>query len=357
MNLETLGWCPYFNSAFLAQNARDSIPARVAREDRNSYVVYAGSRAVRAEVSGLFRHRALSKSDFPAVGDWVTVRPRDGGAAATIHAVLPRRSAMTRKSPGRTGESQVVAANVDSLLICCGLDGDYSPRRIERYVALAYGGGTSPIVLLTKADLCDSVDDRVAQIKAVAIGVPVWPVSVIEDLNVDRLRATLTVGHTAAFVGSSGAGKSTLINHLLRQQAMRTREVRAHDDRGRHTTTFRQMFLIPNGGVLIDTPGMRELGLTDDVADVHAAFAEIEALAANCRFRDCGHAGEPGCAVRAAIDSGALDADRLTSFEKQRREAAYFERRDDPAALAEQRAKWKAIHKSARKWMKDKYRM
>lgn len=357
MNLETLGWTEALAASFAPLATQGFSAARVAREDRESYIVYTGGRALRARVAGALRHRAGSRVDFPAVGDWVGLAA-DGGAdgSAVIHAVLPRRSMLLRRAAGNAGE-QLLAANVDTLFICTGLDHDYNLRRIERYLAFAYSGGVAPVVVLTKADLCTNLDERQTEVEAVAAGAPVVFLSTVAPRGLDDIRRLAPPGTTATLVGSSGVGKSSLINALLERPELATAAVRRHDSRGRHTTTHRQMLLIPGGGLLIDTPGMRELALLADADDVDAGFDDIEALAANCRFRDCTHTREPGCAVRAAVARGALDPARLESRAKLLRELAYLDRRDDPIAAAEERRRWKIIHKSAQEWMRQKYRM
>lgn len=330
------------------------LPARVAREDRASYVVYAAGRAMRAAVSGAFRYRAAVRADYPAVGDWVAVAPRTGDTAATIHAVLPRRSSVERKAAGPRIESQVVAANVDRLFICVGLDRDFNLRRIERYLTLAYNSGVSPAVLLTKADACDSVPDRVTRVAAVAVGAPVIALSVVDGRGLRDIGELIGPGVTTAMVGSSGVGKSSLLNALLGRAAMPVGAVRSHDGRGRHTTTRRELLLLPGGGVMIDTPGMRELGLWGESDGVETAFGEIEQLATTCRFRDCTHEHEPGCGVLAAVTRGELDEHRLASYRKQLAELRFQERKDDPALARAEKERWKALHKAAQKWLRQK---
>lgn len=384
MTLKELGWNDRIDGAFESFRVSGLSAARVVREDRESYVIYGpvttGSnagrserefngreipidalpcRASRAVLRGALRHRAGSRQDFPAVGDWVAVQPAqsDGpGSPAVIHAILPRASVIVRKAAGTGAGEQLVAANVDTLLICCGLDGDFNPRRIERYLTLGYGSGAAPAVVLTKADICFDVNERVAEIESVAIGVPVIRVGWTEEAGVEAVRQLVRPGTTAALVGSSGVGKSTLINRLLRHEAMATGAVRASDQRGRHTTTHRQLVLLPGGGVMIDTPGLRELQLWADAADVGSSFADIDEFAAACRFRDCSHNGEPGCGVQAALDRGDLAAERYESFRKLEREIRFQERKSDRSAAAAEKARWKVIHKSAQKWMREKYR-
>lgn len=357
MDIQQLGWNKELQAHFESQQGPGQIAARVAREDRESYVVYGAGRAMRAAVSGAFRYRAVTRADFPAVGDWVTVQPRDGETAATIHAVLQRKSVVSRKAAGTRVEEQVVAANIDLLFVCCGLDLDFNLRRMERYLTLARACRVTPVVALTKADACDCVEERLAATQALAGDARVLALSSVDGRGLADVRGLLQPGVTVALVGSSGVGKSSLINALLGEARLKTQSVREGDGRGRHTTTYRELLPLPNGGVIIDTPGMRELQALADDDDLGAAFSDIDALAAECRFADCKHEHEPGCQVLAAIEAGELDSRRLDSYRKQKRELSYLERRDDLAAQAAVKEKWKRIHKAAQKWYKQKYRL
>jgi ribosome biogenesis GTPase len=355
MELHALGWNAGWKAALSQLDPVGRLVAgRVAREDRGSYVVYCERRAVRAGVSGGLRHRADARTDFPVVGDWVGLHAGGSADAARIEFILPRHSLIARKASGDSAAPQPIAANVDWLLICCGLDGDFNLRRIERYLTMAWACGVRPLVLLTKADQCDDAEARRQQVADLTPGLPVAVLSALSGQGVRELHDQLR-GATATLVGSSGVGKSTLINTLLGGALLKTAAVRSHDQRGRHTTTFRQMFLLPRGGLIIDTPGMRELQAWAGEGDVDQSFNDIDKLAAGCRFRDCTHHGEPGCRVQAALQDGELEAGRWESYCKQLREARYLETREDPAALAAQRRKWKVIHKSARDWMRRKY--
>lgn len=372
---ELLGWSTAWETtrvAFLhSHKGLDALlPGRVARVDRDSCIVYSASgrgalKAMRAGITGALRHRARSAADLPAVGDWVLLAANQNGAGGLVHAILPRRTCVERGAAGvapaeRSGGAaprQVIAANVDVLLICCGLDGDFNISRIERYVTVAYNSGAAPVILLNKADACAAPAEQLTAVEQVAIGVPVILVSALHGTQTDAVRALLPRGVTGALVGSSGVGKSTLINRLLGREAMATGPVRSSDSRGRHTTTHRELLLLPEGGLIIDTPGMRELALAADQADVSAAFADIAGFARHCRFRDCRHESEPGCGVLQALAAGELAPRRLESYRKQLREAHYFETRDDPAARAAERDRWKTIHKAAQKWYRQKYRM
>jgi len=272
-----------------------------------------------------------------------------------IHAILPRRSKFSRKVAGIKTEEQVVAANVDTLFLVSGLDGDFNPRRIERYLTAAWDSGARPVVILNKLDRCADPDRCLLEAQAVAMGVPVHRVSALTGTGCEALREYLRPGETVSLLGSSGVGKSTLANALLGSERQRTRDVRDDDSRGRHTTTTRELLRLPGGAILIDTPGIRALEVTGAADGLADAFAEIAEAAEGCRFRDCRHEGEPGCAVDAAVADGRLAPERLAAYRKLEREAAYATRAVDPLARAEERKKWKAIHKSVEVHMRTKY--
>ena len=352
MNLIDLGWQPFFSQAFDDLTAPNRVPARVARQDRQRYLVFGEAGELFAEVSGKMREAAHARVDFPAVGDWAAITARPDEGAATIHALLPRKSHFSRKVAGVTTEEQVVAANVDTVFLVSGLDHDFNLRRIERYVTLAWNSGATPVIVLNKADLCDDLDGRLVAVEAVAMGIDILTVSATEGEGVDALRAHLGRGRTVAFLGSSGVGKSTLVNRLLGEERMQTAAVRQDDSRGRHTTSFRELILVPGGGVMIDTPGMRELQLWADEDSLQAAFADVEELAQDCRFRDCVHDTEPGCAVREAVASGALDERRFHSYLKLKRELARLARRQTEAGRLEERQRDKAFGRMVKEIMK-----
>jgi ribosome biogenesis GTPase len=345
-HLAPLGWDADFARDFAPFHAEGRVPARVVAEHRDRYVVSDGASDRPATLAGRLRHQARSRKDLPATGDWVVLGGGDDGTAA-IHAVLPRRGAFLRKAAGETTEAQVVAANVDVALIATALPADLSERRIERYLALAWESGAMPIVVLTKADLADDVGSAVRAVRAVAPGAEVVAVSSVSGEGVDALAQWLRPGRTAVLLGSSGVGKSTLVNRLMGGEVLRTGAVR-DDGKGRHTTTHRQMVRLASGALLIDTPGMRELQLWTADAGLDAAFADVEALAARCRFGDCAHQAEPGCAVRAAARSGALDPERLESWHRLRRELAWLATRQDEAAASHERARVRTIHRAQR---------
>jgi len=301
-------------------------------------------------------HRAEGRHELAAVGDWVAVRPSEGEKTGTIEEILPRRSRFSRKVAGELTEEQVVAANIDVVFLVSGLDHDFNPRRIERYLVTAWESGAAPVIVLNKADLVADPERFVTETAALAAGVPVHAVSAKRPESMAALRDHLGPGRTAALLGSSGVGKSSIANALIGEEMLRTREVRESDSRGRHTTTGRQLVLIPGGGILIDTPGMRELQLWESGETVGGAFADVESIGEGCRFRDCRHAGEPGCAVAAAVAGGLLPAARLESFRKLQDEQAFQATQQDERARIEVKRRGKIGAKALRTRLKDKNR-
>jgi ribosome biogenesis GTPase / thiamine phosphate phosphatase len=342
--LESLGWDAAWASELEGLEQSDPIPGRVAAQHRGAYVVWTEDGDVRAEVAGSLYYDRDVGGALPAVGDWVALRRGDGGRA-TVQGVLRRRTAIARKNAGLDSVDQVLAANVDRVFLLNGVDEDFSLRRLERYLATAWESGADPVVLLTKIDLAVDLESRILEAESVAIGVPVMPVSNVTGQGLDAVAAYVEPGRTSVLLGSSGVGKSSLLNRLAGEELMRTSEVAA-DGTGRHTTTHRELLLLPGGGLVIDTPGLRELQLFE--GDMTAAFPDIEELAAECRFRDCAHQQEPGCAVHAAVDNGVLELDRLRSWRKLQRELASIEARSNKRLHAARKRRWKEISKHAR---------
>ena len=325
-DLARFGWTPERETEFSDHRATGLVPARVAVEHRSAYVLYAEGGETRAELAGRLRHEGVE----PAVGDWVALRQ-----PSTIAAVLPRRTVFSRKEPWAPAVEQVLAANADTVWITTALtERDFKPRRLERYLATAWESGADPVIVLTKRDLCPDVEGAVLEAEAIAFGVPVHAVSAVTREGVDELRSYFGGNRTVALLGSSGVGKSTLVNRLAGHEVLETQEIRA-DGRGRHTTTHRELVPLPGGGLVLDTPGLRELQLWDVGEGLDNAFEDVGALAARCRFSDCGHKSEPGCAVRAALRAGTLTRDRFESWRKLQRELERLERRLDARARSE----------------------
>ena len=334
--LEALGWSAEFDEAFAPYAGDGLVPARVAVQHRGAYVVYTETDDLPAEPSGRLRHEA-EEGGLPVAGDWVVVRPHEDGSGAVIHTVLPRRTAVSRKAAWLATEEQVLGANIDVVFLVAGLDGDLNLRRLERYLATVWNSGAEPVIVLSKSDLCDDLEGALLAVAGVAIGVPVHVVSGLTGEGVDGLRSYVAGNRTVALLGSSGVGKSTLINCLRGEEVQAVGVVRKGDGRGRHTTTSRELVRLPGGGLLLDTPGMRELQLWDVGEGFDATFSDVEALIGQCRFNDCRHEREPGCAVRRALADGSLDRDRYASYRKLQRELHALAVRQDKRLQAEAR--------------------
>jgi ribosome biogenesis GTPase len=349
MRLDECGWSPSVSEQF-EQHARGGLaPGRVIA-DLGALFRLAGEAG---EIDAVPAGRLRRSGERPAVGDWAAfLPPAAAGGPARIEALLPRRGRLARKSAGTSTAEQVVAANVDVVIVVMGLDDDFNLRRLERFLVMSWQGGARPVVLLNKSDLADDPEARRAETEAAAPGVPVLTASCRTGDGLDALAPHLPPGETAALLGSSGVGKSTLINRLLGEEVQATREVRARDRRGRHVTSHRELFRLPGGALLIDNPGVRELAPWRGEQGLAGAFDDVEALAAGCRFRDCTHGGEPGCAVAAAVDEGRLAGERLESYRTLQRELDYLARKQDVAARLEEKRKWRAIHRSMRRMPK-----
>jgi ribosome biogenesis GTPase / thiamine phosphate phosphatase len=346
MTLQQLGWSPYWEAVF-ADHGPECLPARVAVQQRHLYTVVGEGWSAPAEVTGRFRHDAAGPADFPAVGDWVAATRE--GDAVQITAVLARRTQFARRMAGPKPAQQVVAANVDIAFLVTGLDHDYNLRRIERYLTLAWESGAKPVIVLNKADLREDLEAVLAEVEAIALGVPIHAVSATQGSGLEDLAGRIAPGETAALLGSSGVGKSTIVNALLGVERQAVQDVRADDSRGRHTTTHRELIPLPKGGILLDTPGMRELQVWGEGDGLDQTFEDIAARAVECRYRDCTHTNEPGCAVVAALDSGALAQARYASYQKLQREFAHLRRREDRQEQLKEKARWKQIHKEIKR--------
>jgi ribosome biogenesis GTPase / thiamine phosphate phosphatase len=338
--LAALGWNAELASAFEQLQDDNLFPARIAAQHRGEFVLFAEEGDVRARAAGRLFYNHDVGGQLPAVGDWVAVTP-----PATIASILPRRSAFIRKNAGQDSTEQVLAANVDAAFLLAGLDDDFSLRRLERYIATAWESGAEPVIVLTKLDLCTDVPAAVFAVESVAIGVPVYPVSNVTGEGLDALEPHLQAGRSVVLLGSSGVGKSTLLNSLAGTELMRTAAL-ADDGTGRHTTTHRELVRLPSGALVIDTPGLRELQFWE--GDLSAAFEDIDALAADCKFRDCAHISEPGCAVLGAVDGGQLELDRLRSWRKFQRELEAIAARTDARLRIARKKRWKQHAQVAR---------
>lgn len=358
VTLTDWGWDDAHATAFASRAGAGHEAGRVLIEDRGSYLVGTAAGDVRATVSGRFRFDAQldGPAGFPVVGDWVILQETGDRDHRLVQGLLPRRTAVIRRAPtDHSAAEQVLAANVDLLLIVTSLNHDLNPRRLERYLALAWSSGAEPVLVLNKADLAEDVHAALAEVEGLAGGVSVYAVSAVTGQGLDVLAGRLVDGRTVALIGSSGVGKSTLVNALAGEVVEATGEIREADARGRHTTSRRHLVRVPGRGLILDTPGMRELGLADDDGGLDATFADIEALAAGCRFGDCGHEQEPGCAVRLAIADGSLDPARLASLRKLDRETARAERQADPRARAERKRQSRLINRAVGQHMRMKY--
>lgn len=346
-DLTTFGWDEFFEANCKTYVGSGYSYGRVALEHKNFYRVYSQDGEVLAEISGKLRHEAVNRRDLPVVGDWVVMRSRPEGERGVIHAVLPRRTSVVRKIAGSRTEEQIAGANIDTVFLLTSLNQDFSVRRIERYLIIAWESGANPIIILSKSDLCDDVFDRINEVQTVARGGPIHAISVVTGSGLDDIAQYFTKGQTVALLGSSGVGKSTLINQLTGDDHLKVQTVREHDDRGRHTTTHRELILLPGGGLVLDTPGMRELQLWDGDESLRLVFEDIEAFAGKCFFSDCRHHDEPRCAVREALGTGTIDTGRYESYEKLQKELKYQARRRDKLAEIGEKKKWKKLTRLA----------
>jgi len=356
LSLEAFGWNQFFATNFGPFLSEGYSAGRVAVQHKTQYELYSEYGELSAETAGKMHHDARGKRDLPVVGDWVVIRVREQEGEATIYDILPRKSKFSRKAAGTKTEEQIVAANIDTVFLVTGLDGNFNLRRLERYLVVAWESGAEPIIALNKADLCDDIERKVREVESVALGVPIVVMSAIDNRGLDHVLAHVKRGATGALLGSSGVGKSTIVNHLLGRELQRTQEVRGTDDRGRQTTARRELIVLPSGGLLMDTPGMRELQLWGGDEGILDAFQDIAELARQCPFRDCQHGLEPDCAVQQALKDGTLDPGRFASYEKLQREIAYLHSREDKTTEQVEKEKWKKITTAYKKLYKTRGR-
>jgi len=352
--LQDLRWDKFFASQISEVEKENFTPARVSEESRGMFRLYSEAGESWGELSGKLRHAANERADLPAVGDWLLARIRPGENRATIHRLLARRTKFSRKTAGKKTEEQIVAANIDTLLLVSSLNREFNPRRLERYLSLAWESGARPILVLNKADVCEDAESLLADAESVSLGVRILLTSALRGDGIAELQQIVREGGTTALLGSSGVGKSTLINAILGEDRQFTSAVRETDDRGRHTTISRQLILVPGGGILIDTPGMRELQLWESSEGLERTFAEVQGLAEQCKFRDCRHQSEPGCAVRAAAEIGDLDAERLSNYHKLEREEQFLASKQDAAIRADRTKAVRRLMKNVNRMYRDR---
>ncbi len=363
MNLEDLGWNEFFKTQFENLEIKDELqPARISEGHKGLYNIIGTDGEYLAEISGKMRYCTLNYGDFPAVGDWVAAKLYPEEKKAIIHGMLERKNRLSRKAvlSGRKSdtqgkvEEQVLAANIDTVFLVNGLDNDFSLRRIERYMTTVYDSGMNPVIIINKTDLVTNPWDYVNQISTIAFGVPVIPVCGLNSSGLDDLKRYVRQGNTIVFLGSSGVGKSTIINRLFGEDRQRINSVRESDHKGRHTTTSRELMILPDGGILIDTPGMKEFQPWKGKEDTARSFEDIEAIALRCRFKNCTHESEPDCAVQEAIRHGNLDPGRYKNYTRMKREARYLETRMEVSAQLAEKRRWKDIAR-LQKQMKKNY--
>ena len=342
MDLTELGWSLFFQQQ-LTPNELELLPARVFRQDTNQYHLLSTHGKMVGVLPGKFRQDALSKADLPTVGDWLLVSPIDNDETnrVQIEKLLERKSKFSRKEAGEVHDEQVIASNIDTVFIVSALDRDFNLHRIERYLLLSWTSGAIPVLILNKSDVCKNIEKKVKDLEVIAMGSPIHVMSAKDNSGLDSLRGYLTPGSTCAFLGSSGVGKSTIINELLGYEKFDTGEVRSDDSRGRHTTTFREMVEAAGGGMIIDTPGMREIQLWADNVSLAHSFQDIESLAASCKFSDCNHDTEPDCSITNAVSTGDLDPERLARYFRLTQELEKFERRQNKEARAGKKQQYK----------------
>ena len=353
MNLEQFGWNSFFANAWKSLKTVGTEPGRVIAQHRALWMIAGPFGESYAEASGRLRQSAEHSGLWPTIGDWISAKPKSG-CGMVIHEVFPRRTQITRKIPGKQNKPQVLAANIDAIFLVVGLDGDFNLRRLERFLVQFWDSGAKPVLLLNKADVRNDANEIAELVRVGLLGVDVISLSARTGTGLKELEGYLAEGKTVVLLGSSGVGKSTLLNRLLSSERQRTKMVREGDSRGRHTTTARELFFLASGAMVIDTPGLRELQLWDVQQGLQSVFGELEDLARGCRFRDCRHAGEPGCAVRKAIEKGDLDAGRLESYHKLQREQEFQRRKTDRFAAQDLKSSIRKVNRQIRRFYRER---
>lgn len=354
MDLKQLGWDCFFERNCNTNLGQEYIVGRIACVQKNAYLVYTELGELWATITGRVRYFANSSNDIPAVGDWVILKIHEFGQCATIQKILPRRSQFSRQAAGKVTTEQIIATNIDTVFLVSGLDREFNLRRIERYLIQIVESGANPVILLNKTDLCDDVEQRKAEVETIALGRKILVLSAISKQGLNNLIPYLEVGQTVALVGSSGVGKSTLINQLVNREIQAVQSVRQEDSRGRHTTTSRELILLPSGGLIVDTPGMRELQMWRVNEGLSKTFADIKTLSVQCHFKNCQHESEPGCMVKQAIHEGKLSEKRWRNYQKLQRELKFGQYRQDQKAYLIEKKKWKKVSKLKRKNIRNK---
>jgi ribosome biogenesis GTPase len=354
LDLEVLGWDKYFQSQLDSQNLQTVIPGRVFRRSpAGQYDVYTNKGVLTVRVPGRIKNQVLTGAELPGIGDWVLVKPLKIGNV--IVKILERKNQISRKAAGKELKEQLIAANIDIMFLVMGLDHDFNLRRLERFIFMVTASQAKPVVILNKIDMVNDLIEKLEKVR-VLVGdeIDIHTISALNKSGIDTIRQYMKTGITIVLVGSSGVGKSTIINALLGEPKQKTAEVRKKDSKGRHITTSRELFIIPGGGVIIDNPGIRELQLWGDPSSLKVTFKEIDELSVNCRFRDCAHLNEPGCAVIKALKSGTLSEERFNNYLKMRKELAYLSRKMEMSSEAAEKLKWKGLVKNAKHYRKYK---
>lgn len=353
MNLSELGWDRHFEEQFEPFQQKDVISGRIAVQHKTNYVVFTANGEIRTTTAGKLRHKVVGRGELPVVGDWVVVRIQNQETLGAIVHVLPRKTKFSRKSAGIETEEQVLAANIDTAFWVSSLNKVLNPRRIERYLVTVWEGGAQPAIILNKADLCDNNEERAEEVASIAPGVPIHILSAKERTGLDELEPYLDAGKTIVLIGPSGVGKSTIINKLAGRDVQRTGEIREEDDRGKHITAARNLIVLPRGGLIIDTPGIRELQLWDAFEEPALSFDDIEEYARRCRFSDCSHESEPDCAVIQAVQDGLIPEKRLENFLKMRREYEVISERKTQRGKLEEKRRAKILSKHIRRFSRE----